>query len=82
MTIFGLTSTTGTSCIRHIGFYASVDAFLQAESVSLPTISDKSVVNVYTIDGALLRSNVPSDEATDQLGRGIYIVGEEKVLVE
>ncbi len=82
MTIFGLTSTTGTSCIRHIGFYASVDVFLQAESISSPTLSDKSVVNVYTIDGALLRSNVPSDEATEQLERGIYIVGEEKVLVE
>lgn len=82
MTIFGLTSVTGTSSIRHIGFHASVDAFLAAESVNFPMFSEKRLVNVYTLDGALLRTNVPPAEATDRLEEGIYIVGKTKVVVE
>ena len=82
MTIFGLTSTNGTSCIRHIGFHASVNEFLEAQSVSHTTTFDKPLVNVYTVDGTLIRFNVPSDKATEKLERGIYIVGKEKIWVE
>lgn len=38
-------------------------------------------VNVYTIDGVLLRKDVMPTEATKGLAKGIYIVGKEKVLV-
>ena len=82
MTIFGLTSTNGTSCIRHIGFHASVNEFLEAQSVSHTTTFDKPLVNVYTVDGTLIRFNVLSDKATEKLERGIYIVGKEKIWVE
>ena len=38
-------------------------------------------VNVYTVDGVLLRKDVMPAEATKGLAKGIYIVGKEKVLV-
>ena len=39
-------------------------------------------VDVYTIDGVLLKRNVKASEATDNLSKGIYIVGKKKVLVK
>ena len=82
MTIFGLTSTTGTSCIRHIGFHPSVDAYLEAETIRLPTtpVSDNPV-NVYAIDGTLLKENIATGKATNDLKPGIYLIGNTKVNV-
>ena len=37
--------------------------------------------NVYTIDGRLLKQNVPFADATNGLQKGIYIVGRRKVVV-
>ena len=42
----------------------------------------KELVDVYSIDGVLLRRNVARGSATDGLAKGIYIVGKEKVLVK
>ena len=42
----------------------------------------KEKVNVYSIDGVLIRRNVARAGATDGLAKGIYIVGKEKVLVK
>ena len=42
----------------------------------------KEKVNVYSIDGVLIRRNVTRAGATDGLKKGIYIVGKKKVLVK
>ena len=42
----------------------------------------KELVDVYSIDGVLLRRNVARAAATNGLAKGIYIVGKEKVLVK
>ena len=42
----------------------------------------KELVDVYSIDGVLLRRNVARINATNGLAKGIYIVGKEKVLVK
>lgn len=45
-------------------------------------IQNNEAVNVYTIDGAVLRKNVKSANATQGLRKGLYIVGKKKVLVK
>ena len=42
----------------------------------------KEIVDVYSIDGVLLRRNVARINATNGLAKGIYIVGKQKVLVK
>ena len=42
----------------------------------------KEKVNVYSIDGVLIRRNVARAGATDGLKKGIYIVGKKKMLVK
>ena len=43
---------------------------------------DNASVDVYTVDGVLLKRNVKVAEATKNLPKGIYIVGKKKVLVK
>ena len=43
---------------------------------------DNASVDVYTVDGVLLKRNVKAAEATHNLPKGIYIVGKKKVLVK
>ncbi len=40
------------------------------------------VVNVYNMQGVLLKRGVNASEATSGLGRGVYIVGNKKVIVK
>ena len=40
------------------------------------------IVNVYNVQGQLIRRNVKAGEATKGLSRGLYIVGNKKVLVK
>lgn len=42
----------------------------------------KSIVNVYTIDGTLVKRNVKAADATKGLAKGVYVVGKKKVLVK
>lgn len=39
-------------------------------------------VNVYSIDGILIKKNVKASEATKGLAKGIYIVGNKKVAIQ
>jgi len=41
-----------------------------------------ATVDVYSIDGVLLKRNVKASEATKNLAKGIYIVGKKKILVK
>ena len=42
----------------------------------------KEIVDVYSVDGVLIRRNVARINATNGLAKGIYIVGKQKVLVK
>ena len=44
--------------------------------------TQSTIVDVYTIDGVLIKRNVKAAEATRNLAKGIYIVGKKKVLVK
>lgn len=44
--------------------------------------TENEIVDVYTIDGVLVKRNVNAAEATRNLAKGIYIVGKKKVLVK
>ena len=44
--------------------------------------NENEIVDVYTIDGVLIKRNVKAAEATRNLAKGIYIVGKKKVLVK
>jgi hypothetical protein len=44
--------------------------------------NEDAIVNVYSVLGTLVRSNVKASEATQGLAAGIYIVGNEKVVVK
>lgn len=48
---------------------------------NLPQVETKWV-NVYSIDGRLLRAKVQQDEALTGLPKGIYIVGKKKVVMK
>ena len=39
------------------------------------------IVNVYTVSGALVKANVKRSEALNGLLEGIYVVGNEKMIV-
>lgn len=54
-----------------------VDNITNADVVVLP-----SVVDVYSVDGVLVRKNVKAANATKGLPAGVYVVGKVKVLVK
>lgn len=70
-----VTAETGDATIA-LG-NVSVTGINTAKAVVLPAI-----VNVYSIDGTLIRKNVKSANATNNLPAGIYVVGGQKVLVK
>ena len=45
-------------------------------------VEAKETVNVYTVDGVLVKRNVKAAKATAGLPKGMYIVGKNKVLVK
>lgn len=64
------------------------DALLDLDGHDITSIDNAAVVvlpktvNVYGINGALLRSNVKSADAAKGLPTGLYIIGGQKVLVK
>ena len=53
-----------------------IDAIKTVETVK------NTIVNVYTIDGKLVKRNVKTSEATKGLKKGLYIVGKKKIAVK
>ena len=45
-------------------------------------IVENNIVDVYTISGVKVRSNVKRANATDKLPKGVYVVGNDKVIVK
>ena len=58
----------------------STDKITLVNSVVLAKATDR--VNVYTIDGKLLKKNIKATEAQKNLNKGIYIIGKNKVAIK
>lgn len=48
----------------------------------IATDASEAIVNVYNLQGMLIRANVAASEATEGLATGLYIVGGKKVYVQ
>ena len=48
----------------------------------ITVIEQPTVVNIYSIDGRLVRSKVPVSEALSGLNKGIYIINSNKVVIK
>ncbi len=70
-TIFGITSTTGTTVISHIGFHESVDGFIRKVPVRMLPAAALHARSIFGTDGRR-RSRMES---------GVNIVGQRKVAV-
>ncbi|MFC4665021.1 hypothetical protein [Falsiporphyromonas endometrii] len=63
-------------------YHTYVYQFEQGEGIDdVRPYSDKKV-NVYSIDGILIKKNVTKDVAIKDLPNGIYIIGNEKVVIK
>ncbi len=51
-------------------------------SIESIEIGKAGLVDVYSIDGRLIKASVEEEKATDGLDNGIYIIGKRKVLVK
>jgi len=93
-----LTEAEGTTIAENSGFFivnipateetgaATIDFSAVADKITSITNANVVVlpetVNVYSISGALLRSNVKAANAAKGLPAGIYVIGGQKVLVK
>jgi hypothetical protein len=76
---------TGTYTVDGNGYVWNDDELLSRGvlkmiSTDIHNISADINVNVYTVSGILLRSNVAKDKALDNLPAGIYIVNGKNVI--
>lgn len=75
------TSSPRFSC--YTGSQQPVNIYAKSSvSTGIVEVADENVLNVYSITGVLLRSNVSAGSATNGLHRGIYIIGNRKVFVK
>lgn len=51
-------------------------------SIESTEVGRAGFVDVYSIDGRLIKASVEEEKATDGLDKGIYIIGKRKVLVK
>lgn len=51
-------------------------------SIKEAVINGNKIVNVYTIDGILVKKGVKANDAAQSLSKGVYIIGKNKVLVK
>lgn len=68
------TTETGAKSIK-------IDGTINAISTPV-NVAEQSVVNVYTLSGVKVRSNVKAADAAKGLPAGLYIVGSKKVIVK
>ena len=68
------TTETGAKNIK-------IDGTISAISTPV-NVAEQSVVNVYTLSGVKVRSNVKAADAAKGLPAGLYIVGSKKVIVK
>lgn len=73
-TIFGLTSTTGTSVISYIGFVSSLDEVTAIKPVVVKG-EELPSAPVYTLDG----KRVGSSDKMDRLSHGTYVTKHKKI---
>lgn len=50
--------------------------------INTAAVSGSEIVNVYTVDGVLVKKNVKAATATQGLSKGLYIVGTKKLIVK
>lgn len=50
-------------------------------AVDLINMDAEAIVNVYSIDGAIVKANVKTEDATKDLNNGIYLIGDKKVII-
>ena len=48
--------------------------------ISLTEMTGNEKVDVYTVAGEMIKSNVRQSEATDNLKKGVYIINGKKVI--
>ena len=51
-------------------------------SIKEAVLNANSTVNVYTVDGVLVKKGVKANNAAQSLSKGVYIIGKNKVLVK
>lgn len=68
-TIFGLTSTTGTSVISYIGFVDSLDEITAISSIHASSVGKSD--RVYTLDGKFVGKKAP-------VKKGVYVMNKKK----
>lgn len=90
----GVPTPVDPSHIFIIGFWSFGNAPIQidevllsenlssAKSISIYSVDENEMVDVYSVMGVKLRSKVMRKEATNGLPTGVYIVGNEKVVVK
>ncbi len=58
--------------------------FYKPELTAVDIISENpdAIVNVYSIDGSIVKTNVKASKATKELEKGIYLIGDKRVIVK
>ncbi len=58
--------------------------YYKPELTAVDSISmdQNALVNVYSIDGAIVKKDVKAAEATNGLEKGIYLIGDKRVIVK
>lgn len=54
---------------------------LSADGVR-PVVSESSTVDVYSIEGSFLKQNVRFERVSENLGKGLYIIGKRKIVIK
>ncbi len=54
----------------------------ETEAVEIISMDPDAVVNVYSADGTIIKRGVKASEAVKNLKKGIYIIGNQKIIVK